>query len=147
MIFIPHNVPSLKNSKVATTVGKGPNKKTVLLPSKTVKKYLQALGIKKYSSSGGVEEYTNRENDFRKAIGDYFQGVTFPVKLKFFFVRSTRRKFDFHNAVQIIADLLVAHGYFPDDDMDHFLPYPMQTDHGWYAVNKKEPGVWLKKVE
>ena len=42
-IFIPFNVPSLKNSKIKTTRG--------IFPSKTFKKYLQAIGIQHFSSS------------------------------------------------------------------------------------------------
>ena len=147
MIFIPNNVPSLKNSKVATTVGMGQNKKTVLLPSKTVKKYLQKMGIQKYSPKGSVDEYATRPNIFRESVGDYFEGIQLPVRVKFFFVRDSRRKFDFHNAVQIIADLLVAHGFIPDDNMDCFVPYPMTSNGRDYAVDPKHPGVWLKKIE
>ena len=147
MIFIPHNVPSLKNSKVATMVGKGPNKRKVILPSKTVKNYLKALGIKKYSPKGGVECFKNRPNLFQESVGDYFRGVPTPVAVKLFFIRNTRRKFDFHNAVQIIADLLVAHGYLEDDNMDCFIPMPMMSGGRWYWVDKNKPGVWLKRVD
>lgn len=145
MIFIPHNVPSVKNSKKPVSLpGKG---HTTLVPSDAVIKYLRAMGIKKYSTRSGVQEYAGRPNLFRKAVGDYFSGATLPVRVKFFFVRDSRRKFDFHNAVQIIADLLVAHGFIPDDNMDCFVPYPMMSNGQDYAVDPKKPGVWLKKVE
>ena len=42
MIFIPSNVPSLKNSKVKTSKG--------IFPSKTVTKYIRGLGIQSYNS-------------------------------------------------------------------------------------------------
>jgi len=146
MIFIPFNVPSLKNSKIATMVGKGNNKRVVLLPSKTVKKYLKHMGIKKYSLRSGVEEYATRENLFRQAVGDYFKDCQKPVIVKLHFVRNTKRKFDFHNAVQIIADLLVAHGFIKDDNMDYFIPIPMRLNGQWYSVDKENPGVWVKIV-
>ena len=146
MIFIPNNVPSLKNSKTMTTIGKGKNKRPILLPSKTVKKYLQTMGIKKYSGKK-VEDYATRPNLFRESIGDYFQGAQLPVKVKFFFVRDSKRKFDFHNAVQIIADLLVAHGFIEDDNMDCFIPFPMMSDGEFYRVDKNKPGVFLKKMK
>ncbi len=146
MIFIPHNVPSLKNSKIATTIGKGDSRRTTLLPSKSVKKYLQKIGVKRYSAKY-VEEYATRENLFRESVGDYFQGVVSPVIVKFHFVRDSNRKFDFHNAVQIVADLLVAHGFIDDDNMDYFIPVPMRSGGKWYSVDKKNPGVYLKKVE
>ena len=147
MIFIPFNVPSLKNSKIATTIGKGKNRRIILLPSKTVKKYLQKLGIKKYSMNTGVECYKNKPNLFREAIGNYFDGRKYPVVVKFFFVRGSKHKFDFHNAVQIIADLLTAHGFIEDDNMDCFIPVPMLMDGKWYGFDKERPGVWLKIVD
>ena len=143
MIFIPNNVPSLKNSKTPVTL---PGSKfTTLVPSKAVKKYLQKIGVKKYSGKK-VWDYATRENIFRKAVGDEFKDVQYPAIVEFYFVRSSRRKFDFHNAVQIIADLLVAHGFIKDDDMDHFLPFPFQSkfDKNWYRVSKVEPGVYLR---
>ena len=143
MIFIPGNVPSLKNSKIATTIGKGKNKRTILLPSKTVKNYLQKMGIKKYHKNR-VENYAIRPNVFRLSVGDYFNNYPKPAIVGFHFVRDSKRKFDFHNAVQIIADLLVAHSCIEDDNMDYFIPVPMRIDGNWYSVDKEKPGCWLK---
>lgn len=145
MIFIPHNVPSSKNSKTPVTLP-GKNHST-LVPAPSVKKYLQKIGIKKYSVRNGVEGYATKPNLFRHAVGDYFQGIEYPAKVKFFFVRDSRRKFDFHNAVQIIADLLVAHGFLKDDNMDCFIPIPMCSNGEWYRVDKNGAGVYLKIVE
>lgn len=147
MIFIPFNTPSLKNSKIATMVGKGQNKRVVLLPSKTVKKYLNKLGIKKYSLKHGVELYAKKPNLFHEAVNGYFSGAQVPVIVKFFFIRDSKRKFDFHNAVQIIADLLVAHKFIEDDNMDFFIPAPMRIDGKWYSVDKENPGVYLKIIK
>ena len=134
MIFIPHNVPSLKNSKIATTHG--------VFHSKTCRRYLQKIGVKKYGKT--VEDYRTRENLFRKSVGNYFDNREYPIAVGFHFVRDSRRKFDFHNAVQILADLLVAHGFIVDDDMDHFLPCPLYKDRMWYSIDKQNPGVWLE---
>ncbi len=144
MIFIPFNVPSLKNSEKPVTL---PGKDyTTLVPSDAVRKYLQKIGVKKYSAKG-VEDYATRPNLFRASVGDYFEGVKLPVRIKFYFVRDTKRKFDFHNAVHIIADLLVAHGFIEDDNMDCFIPLPMRSGGAWYSVDKHNPGVYLKKIE
>lgn len=149
MIFIPYNVPSSKNSKVATQKG--------VFHSKTVRKYLQKIGVKHYRTrlskkqiQNGltkVENYATRPNLFRLHVGNYFDDVKYPVKLKMFFVRDSRREFDFSNAAQIIADLLVAHDYLKDDSMKYFIPIPMCSNGQWYSVNPKHPGVFLKKVE
>lgn len=161
MIFIPFNVPSLKNSKTATTIGKGPNKRTTLVHSPAVRKYLQKLGVKKYRTrlskkqkEAGlqmVENYATRPNLFRKSVGNYFDDTQVPVVVKFFFIRDSKRKFDFVNAVQIVCDLLVAHEYIVDDCMDYFIPIPWCMadkffNKVWYVVNKDNPGVWLEIV-
>jgi hypothetical protein len=142
MIFLPFNVPSLKNSKIATTIGKGANKRTILLPSKPVKNYLQKLGIRSYGKKG-VDEYATKENIFRQSVDDYFVDCPKPVIVKFHFVRDSKRRFDFHNVVQIVADLLVAHRFIEDDNMDYFLPVPMMLDGKWYTVDKLKPGVYV----
>ena len=142
MIFIPGNVPSLKNSKQMCMV-KG---RTLLIASKTVKKYLQRLGIQKYNSKG-VTGYKTRLNLFEKAVGGYFRNVPAPCLLGFHFVRDSRRKFDYINAMQIICDLLVAHGYIVDDDCDHLIPVCFEMHGKWYTIDKGKPGVYLKLMK
>jgi len=138
-IFIPFNVPSLKNSKVKAKNG--------IFPSKTCKKYLQKLGIKNYSASKRTfEGYTARFNIFHEVVRtmriDLEQKDT-PHTISFYFVRDSRRKFDFHNAVQIVADLLVAHRVIFDDDIDNFIPMPIKIDGKYYHIDKQKPGVYL----
>ena len=137
-VFIPGNVPSLKNSKVKTSRG--------IFPSKTVSKYLAKQGVKSYSvSRKTVEDYKTRDNEFRKASAPLKQviGKDKPNVVYFHFVRDSKRRFDFHNAVQIIADLLVAHDIIEDDDMTCFIPMPKQKDGLWYSLDKNNPGVWI----
>jgi len=144
MIFIPNNVPSLKNSKQISITGKRP----ILLPSKTVKKYLQSMGVKKFSSTKKtVEDYASRKNIFRESVGDYFHGASSPCMIGFNFVRDSNRKFDFINAAQIICDLLTAHGFIKDDDMKHLIPMPLSINGSWYSVCRDNPGVWMKRIE
>ena len=55
LIFIPGNVPSSKNSRINTSKGS--------FASKTVKSYLNSLGIQSYSSSKKlVKGYVNKPN-------------------------------------------------------------------------------------
>lgn len=143
MIFLPFNVPSLKNSKQISITGNKP----VLLYSKTVKAYLRKLGIQRLSSKTGITEYKTRPNLFQEAIGDYFEDIPQPLILGLNFVRDTQRKFDFINAAQIVCDLLVAHGFVEDDDMKHLIPMPLSINGSWYSVCKDRPGVWLKKID
>jgi len=135
-IFIPNNVPSSKNSKVKTSKG--------VFHSKTVKKYLQKLGVQKFSVS--KKEYTNyktRDNEFEKIFKDVDIDRSSPIIVKFHFVRDSRRKFDFHNVCQIVLDLMVAHDVIEDDNMDYIIPVPMYYNGGWYSIDKESPGVYI----
>jgi len=137
VIFVPGNVPSLKNSRGVGAFGQSFN-------SKSVQKYLRSFGIRTYSSKSKKVLPVNKktENGFAKL----FEGITFgqPLHIGFHFVRGTRHKFDFTNMVQIIADLFTAHGFIEDDNMDCFLPYPLEREGTFYSYDKQNPGVWLK---
>lgn len=134
------NVPSLKNSKIKTSKG--------IFSSKTVKKYLYSLGIQRYSAKNKiVVTYKNRENEFEKLRKDFDEMIknkNYPLKIGFHFIRNSKRSFDFNNANQIIADLLVAHNFIEDDSMDYFLPFPLKIEGNYYSYNKEEPGVIIK---
>lgn len=137
-IFIPGNCPSSKNSKIKTSKG--------IFHSKTVMKYLRELGIQGYSTSKKtVKEYKTRPNLFKKCFTQEFIDALKtdekPVKLGFLFIRDSKRKADFHNLVQLPLDLMTAHGFIEDDDMDNILPYPI--DNG-YIVDKENTGVIIR---
>lgn len=140
-IFIKYNTPSLKNSKIKTKRG--------IFPSKTVSKYLRNLGIQRYSASKKeVVEYKTRDNLFRKAFEEAkWKKPKTQILLGFHFIRGTRHKCDFGNMCQIILDLMTAHDYIEDDNMDYVIPIPLHKDKdGWYSYNKDEPGVIIKKI-
>lgn len=137
-IFIPFNVPSLKNSKIKTTRG--------IFPSKTFKKYLQAIGIQHFSSSKKIiVEYKTRENLFRKVFEENNwvkpDGL---IVLGYHFIRKSKHKWDFDNAIATVNDLLTAHDFIEDDNMDWLIPMPMKKDDKWYSYDKNNPGVILK---
>ena len=141
IIFIPENVPSLKNSKIATTKG--------VFMSKTCKRYLQKLGVKSYSASRReVVGYKTMPNLFENRVavlrGFLSEFRKPPYRVDFHFVRDSKRKFDFINAVQILADLMVAHRVIADDDMDNFIPGALFFNNRWYSINKQKPGVWVQ---
>ena len=135
-VFVPLNTPSLKNSKMYTKRG--------VFPSPSVKKYLQKIGVKKYSCSKGTfENYKTRPNLFKKAVAPMKEILSKrepPHVIGLFFIRNSRRKFDFINAAQIICDLLTAHGVIEDDNMDILIPQPVMVAGSWYTVDKDRPG-------
>ena len=143
LIWISGNVPSLKNSKVKTSRG--------IFSSKTVKKYLANLGIQRYSSSRKeVIGYKTRPNIFQEQIVpqiiELLENKEPPFEIGFHFVRGTKHKFDFNNANQLIADLIVAHEVLEDDNMDYFIPFALKIDDKFYSVDKLNPGVWIKII-
>jgi len=140
LIWIPGNCPSLKNSKIKTSRG--------IFSSKTVKKYLSLLGIQNYSvSKKQVIGYKTKPNLFAELIPEFqkvLDGKRPPFKIGFHFVRNSKRSFDFNNANQIIADLMTAHNIIEDDNMDYFLPYPLEIDGKYYSIDKEKPGVFIR---
>ena len=153
MIWLPGNVPSLKNSKVKTSRG--------IFSSPTVNKYIRALGIQKFSSSKKeVKGYAdpNRPNLFESERAHFNHMVGNkgePIFLGLHHVRSSKRLFDFSNSVEIIQDLLTAHDFIEDDNVKYLYCLPMSIDGklpkignlrttNWYSVDPKNPGVYLK---
>lgn len=142
LIFIPGNVPSSKNSRINTSKGS--------FASKTVKSYLNSLGIQSYSSSKKlVKGYVNKPNLIENLREDFLKqtsGKQLPLEIGFHFIRDSRRKFDFHNIVQVVLDLLTAHDIIIDDNMDCVIPFALKIDGKFYNVNKENCGVWIKII-
>jgi len=131
-VFISGNVPSLKNSKQWT--GK------FLVSSKTVKSYLKKKGIKSYSTTHKeVKGYKCMPNNFEEEIKPFLnviEQMARPVTIGFYFIRDSKRKFDYINVVQIILDLMTAHGIIEDDNADEVIP-----QFFGYHVDKDNAGV------
>lgn len=141
LIWIEGHVPSLKNSKVKTSRG--------IFSSKSVKKYLADLGIQRYSSSRKeVVGYKTKPNIFERDIVpqilELLKDKEAPYEIGFHFVRKSRHSFDFNNANQLIADIMVAHNCLEDDNMDYFIPYAFKINDRFYSYNKENSGVWIK---
>ncbi len=99
-IFIGGNVPSSKNSKIWTG--------RFLVHSKTTKNYLKASSA----------EWLLNAKKFRKMI----EFAEIPYRVHFKFYRKTKARFDYINALQVVADLMTIYEYIPDDSMTFFLP-------------------------
>jgi len=138
-IFIPFNVPSLKNSKIKTSRG--------VFMSKTCRNYLTSLNITSYSASRKeVIDKRSKKNLFKEAFKDWVVPDK-QVVIGFHFVRDSKRMFDFNNANQILADLLVAHKLIEDDNMDWFIPQAYKKDGKYYSYSKESPGVYIKLIK
>ena len=134
-IFIPGNVPSSKNSKTKTRNG--------IFHSKTVQKYLRFHNIKSYSMrKREITPYSRSPCLFPFVpLKIMIQAFEPPFFIGFHFVRDSRRKADFDNLTQILADLFVAGGVIPEDDMTCFFSVPIFVGGGWFSIDKHNPGV------
>ncbi len=151
-IWIPGNVPSLKNSRATS------RKTGASYHSPQVKDYLRSLGIQDYSlRKKTVKGYVDPKviNIFSFCmIGarEHLEQYISPWVIGLYFVRGSRHKFDFLNAAHIIFDLMTAHGIIPDDNMDIVIPTPVPfsriscmegLNNQWYHYDKSSPGVWV----
>ena len=105
MIFIAGNTPSSKNSKQFITLKNG---KTLLINSKTVQSYIR----------NSKADWLVNKNEFLKML----KGKEKPYKIELFFIRDSRRRFDYINVAQIIFDLMQEYGYIEDDDSTNIIP-------------------------
>jgi hypothetical protein len=153
MIFIPGNIPSLKNSKVKTSRG--------IFHSPTVSKFIRSIGIQHFNSrKKEVKGYVDasRPNQF-EALRDQFEkmkeGKGDPIIIGYHQVRNSKRLFDFGNSVELLQDLMTSHDFIEDDNVKYVFPVPMSINgelinplapraFPLYSVDKKNAGCWIK---
>ena len=122
MIFISGNTPSSKNSKQFVTLKNG---KKLLLNSKIVRKYIDKSEM----------DWIFNKTEFFKML----KGKNKPYKIELYFVRDSRRRFDYINAAQIIFDLMQEYGYIEDDDSTNIIPI-----FKGFEVDKSRAGVEIE---
>lgn len=110
MIFITGNTPSSKNSKRIITIT---NKKT----GKETTKLINSEVTEKYIKNSKADWVLNKRN-FLKMLIDKEK----PYRIELYFIRDSRRKFDYINAAQIVFDLMQEYGYIDDDDSTNVIP-------------------------
>lgn len=127
MIFIIGNTPSSKNSKrIITITNKKTGKKTTrLINSEVTEKYI------KNSKSDWI---LNKRNFLKMLVG---KGK--PYKIELYFIRDSKRRFDYINAAQIIFDLMQHYGYIEDDDSQNVIPI-----FKGFEVDKARAGVEIE---
>lgn len=116
-IYIKGNVPSSKNSKQWT--GKA------LISSKTVSKYKSLYEYQYMALKSKFRAKLSRRIDLKK-----------PYKVGFYFIRDSKRRFDYINICQLPCDLMVKYGWIDDDNADEIIPVFLG-----YEVNKEHAGV------
>ena len=121
-IFINGNVPSSKNSKQFVTFKTG---KKMLISSKTVRNYMK----------NHCDEWWENSSKFKEMI----KGKEKPYRIRFYFIRDSKRKFDYINAAQLPLDLMQDYGWIDDDDVNSVIPVFLG-----YEVDKENPGVRIE---
>lgn len=122
-IFIPGTVPSSKNSRILNTKSKRS------FPSKTTQTYIK--DSKDYwilNKDGFLEMLVGKEK---------------PYLIQFHIVRKTKHRWDFHNAMQVLCDLMTKYGYIDDDNTDEMFPIPLKKDGVYYSYDKDNAGVFI----
>ena len=122
MIFIAGNTPSSKNSKQFVTLKNG---KKLLLNSKIVRKYIDKSEM----------DWIFNKTEFFKML----KGKNKPYKIELYFIRDSKRKFDYINAAQIVFDLMQHYGYIEDDDSQNVIPI-----FKGFEVDKARTGVEIE---
>lgn len=121
MIFIPHNTPSSKNSRVWTG--------RYFIESKSCKIW---------------KELTKK--DWEDNTKEFFKNSK-PRVIGFHFVRKSKHKFDFINPMQTVQDEMKKFGWIEDDNMDELIPIPVPVKGNWYTYDKNNPGVFIFNEE
>jgi hypothetical protein len=130
-IFIPGNVPSLKNSRRITSTGRS-------IASDLVVNYVADSG----------PYWILRRQKFL----DMLKGKMKPYNIHFKFIRSSRKAFDYHNAIQILADsmsteninrqsknpIVLKYAWLEDDNAS--VMKPIFED---FTVDPEKPGVYI----
>lgn len=124
--FIPGNVPSKKNSRQNFIK----NGKQISIPSKIHQEYV--TGTKAYWAAFGRE--------FKRTVSEL--KISYPIKIEFTFIRSSKRRFDYCNAAQTCEDLMTTHNWVEDDSADHLIPV-----FNKYQYDKENPGVIIKLLQ
>ena len=132
MIFIPGNVPSLKNSKIIVGIGKkcrccNRQPQRILISSKSVQKW--------------KKETAPYWKKYKQEFLDMLAASEAPHRIAFKFVRKTRHKFDYTNAADTICDELVHQGWIEDDNCDVIRPVFRK-----YKYDKLNPGVYIDVI-
>ena len=127
MIFIAGNTPSSKNSKriIKITSKKTEKKTTRLINSEVTEKYIK---------NSKADWILNKRNFLKMLVGKEK-----PYRIELYFIRDSRRKFDYINAAQIVFDLMQHYGYIEDDDSTNVIPI-----FKGFEVDKARAGVEIE---
>lgn len=131
--FIRSNVASSKNSKEIGRFKKRNAKGELeefatLIDSKVTTAYRKAT----------AGQWLQNKIAFKNAV----EGLKYPLNIEFTFIRDSLRKIDYHNTVQVLADLMTEYGWIPDDETAYLRPV-----FGNVYYHKQLCGVLIKIIK
>lgn len=141
-IFIPHNVPSSKNSRGISAQGYSfPSKYLQKWWKLTKEDWLEATPIwwklkTLYYAVPGFD----LDNSPVLETDD----TSLPILVGFHFVRGSRRIYDWVNPLQTVLDKMVKQGWIIDDSVDFIIPFPIKMNGSYTSYDKENPGVYIK---
>lgn len=141
-IYLKGNIPSLKSSQQIRQMFTGksaccnaPYIKNAARDYTCTKCHNKCqLGTRaRLDHSDRVQEYieTNSKQyiDNRPLFLSLIKGQKLPVYMGIYFIRESKHRWDFHNAIQLTADLMTKHSLIPDDDVNNFIPVYLGSHH------------------
>lgn len=131
-IFIPGNVPSLKNSKRIIGIGArckscGHSPRRIMISSKSIETW--------------KKDTAKYWKQYREEFLEMLSASEAPHRIAFRFIRRTRHRFDYTNAADTICDELVHQGWIEDDNSDILRPVFRP-----YRYDKHNPGVFIDVI-
>jgi Holliday junction resolvase RusA-like endonuclease len=67
-----------------------------------------------------------------------------PILVGFHFIRDSKRRYDFINALQLPLDIMTKCSYIDDDNIWEIIPVPMMINGTFTTVDKENAGVLFK---
>jgi len=154
VIFIPGNTPSLKNQyeiiNLYNTTSHCHSAKVFRVKDNfgTLRAYCSVckkevnLKVARMAHKPIIKDYLEKTEGYflqnKVRFLNLTRGIYKPIILLFFYVRDSRRSFDYHNAHHIILDRFRDFHFIPDDDMNNVMAIPLG-----YIVDPKHPGVYI----
>ena len=89
------------------------------------------MKYKKYSA----DDWWQNGIKFKEMI----KGKEKPYRVGFYFIRDSKRKFDYINAAQLPLDLMQEFDWLEDDNMENVIPVFLG-----YEVDKENPGIRIE---
>lgn len=147
VIFISGNVPSQKNSE--QIYWKKMDKHTDM-KIRCFNQYGKQV-VPFISKSDIVQEYRKATKEQFMTLKSNWQDLTngsvMPYRVEMIFIRDTKRIYDHHNAIQVIADSMEYYGWIPEDDTKNLLIYPpLDRTKPVEIINQNCPGVIIRPI-